>query len=75
MTTKKTNIKDLLIELEKINEWFQSQDLDIEEGIIKLKKAEELMTEVRGKISNVENEFIDIRKRLETPFGTDIISE
>jgi exodeoxyribonuclease VII small subunit len=59
---KKTfDFASALKELEEINRWFQEQDIDLDEGLEKLKKAKELIAQCRERLKNVENEFVKIK--------------
>lgn len=48
-------------ELEEINTWFQEEDIDLDVGLEKLKKAKELIGQCRDRLKNVENEFVKIK--------------
>jgi exodeoxyribonuclease VII small subunit len=48
-------------ELEEINKWFQSEDIDLDEGLQKLKRGKELIQLLKGRLKNVENEFTKIK--------------
>jgi len=65
MATKKTNIKESLKELESIAHWFESQkDLDVEEGLKKVREGAVLIKELKGRIKEVENKFNEIKKEI-----------
>ncbi|PJC42816.1 MAG: hypothetical protein CO040_02435, partial [Candidatus Pacebacteria bacterium CG_4_9_14_0_2_um_filter_36_8] len=49
-------------ELEEINTWFQEEDLDLEEGLKKLQRAQELTEQVKTRLQVVENQFIALKK-------------
>jgi len=49
-------------QLEEINAWFQNEDLDLDEGLRKLKTGKDLIKKCRSRLSEVENEFVDIKK-------------
>jgi len=64
--TKKQTLGHTLSELEKITQWFDSQqDVDIEEGMTQVKAGVELVKEAKAKLGKIENEFIDLKKSLE----------
>jgi exodeoxyribonuclease VII small subunit len=48
--------------LEEINSWFQNEDIDLDEGLQKLKVGKELIKKCRVRLQDVENEFIKIKK-------------
>ena len=51
-----------LAELEKINRWFQDEEIDLDQGLEKLKKGKALIDQCRGRLGEVENEFIKIKE-------------
>ena len=51
-----------IAKLEEINAWFQNEDLDLDEGLQKLKLGKDLIKQCRARLREVENEFIDIKK-------------
>jgi exodeoxyribonuclease VII small subunit len=59
-------------QLEEINTWFQNEDLDLDEGLEKLKRGKELIKKCRTRLQEVENEFIEIKKEFaqEVPHRT-----
>lgn len=65
-TTNKEKITDSLTKLEKIVEWFDAQDqVDVEEGLKRVKEGAELVSSLKAKLKTVENEFEEIKKDLE----------
>ncbi|MCX7996582.1 MAG: exodeoxyribonuclease VII small subunit [Patescibacteria group bacterium] len=54
-------------ELEEINRWFQEADIDLDQGLEKLKKGKELIAACRDRLKSVENEFIKIREDFAAP--------
>ena len=66
MATEKDKIKDSLASLEKIVEWFDArEDIDVEEGLKKVKEGAALVKSLKAKLKTVENEFEEIKKDLE----------
>lgn len=51
------NFKGYITELEEINEWFASNDLDLDTGLEKLKKGKEIINICREKLKSAETEF------------------
>jgi exodeoxyribonuclease VII small subunit len=47
-------------ELEAINEWFQSDEIDLDKGLEKLKKGRELIAACKARLSTIENEVIQL---------------
>ncbi len=65
MTVKK-NIKEKLSELEQIASWFDKQkDVDVEEGLKKVKEGTALIRDLKERLVEVENEFQEIKKDLD----------
>jgi len=59
------NINNSLEKLEKIVEWFNSQqDVDVEEGLKKVKEGAELISKLKSKLKKVENDFQEVKKSL-----------
>ena len=66
MVTKKISIKDSLRELEIIAGWFEAQkELDVEEGLKRVRDGVALIKELKGRIKKVENDFKEIKKDIE----------
>lgn len=64
--TKKTNIKEQLSKLEEIARWFEKEkDVDVEEGMKRVKEGAVLIKELRERLKEVENEFEEIKKDLD----------
>lgn len=62
---EKTDFKSKLQELDEINTWFQSDDIDLDEGLKKLKRAKELIKFCKSRLKDVENEFNTIKEEIE----------
>lgn len=65
----KLDFADAVKKLEEINKWFQSEDIDLDEGLQKLRTGKELIKQCRERLQNVENEFLKIKDEFteETP--------
>ena len=68
MTTKKTtNLNDTLKKLTQIVSWFESQsELDVEKGLEYVKEGAQLIKSSRERLSEIENEFKEIKKEINT---------
>ncbi|MCK9311808.1 MAG: hypothetical protein PHX52_00060 [Candidatus Pacebacteria bacterium] len=66
MTKKENNnLGELINNLSKISDWFESQEeIDIEIGLQKIKEATSLIKESKKRLKEVENEFEEIKKEL-----------
>lgn len=66
MTVKKDSIQDKLKELETISNWFETQaEVDVEEGLKKVKQGASLVKELKAKLKVVENEFEELKKEFD----------
>ncbi len=64
--SKKNNLSENLKELSDIAEWFDNQkDVDVEEGLKKVKDAVEIIKESKSRLREIENEFEKVKKDLE----------
>lgn len=62
----KINVSENLKKLSEIADWFGSQDqVDVEEGLLKVKEAAGLIKESRERLTEIQNEFTEIRKQIE----------
>ncbi len=60
---KNDNLNDNLKQLAEISAWFNNQkELDIEEGLKKVREAANLIKASKEKLSSLENEFKEIEK-------------
>ena len=60
-----TNLKETIKKLEEIANWFASQkELDVEEGINKVKEAAQLIRDSKERLKAVENQFEEIKKEI-----------
>jgi len=64
--TKTNNLNENLKKLEGISEWFNnSKEVDVEEGLEKVKEAVVLIKESKERLKMIENEFEEIKKEVE----------
>lgn len=62
----KKTIKDSLKKLEAIAGWFDEQEeVDVEQGLQKVKEGTVLIKELKAKLKQVENEFEEIKQDLQ----------
>jgi len=62
---QKEKIGESLSKLENIVKWFNTQkDVDVEEGLLKVKEGAVLIKNLNERLKRVENEFIEIKKDL-----------
>ena len=63
---EKTNLGESLEKLEKIAEWFKSQEeVDVEQGLEKVKEGARLIKVSKERLKKVENEFEEVKKELD----------
>lgn len=61
----KTNLSQNLKELSEIVDWFEQQeDVDVEKGLKKVKQAATLIKSSKGRLTEIENEFEEIKKEI-----------
>lgn len=71
MAAKKTEEKiDLaanIRELRAIAKWFEEQtEVDVEVGLMKIKDGARLIKESKARLADLENQFEEVKKELET---------
>ncbi|MDI6602961.1 MAG: exodeoxyribonuclease VII small subunit [Patescibacteria group bacterium] len=63
---KKIKISESLGKLEEIVDWFEKQeDVDVEEGLKKVKEGAAIIKALKTRLKEVETEFSEIRRELE----------
>lgn len=63
---KKIDLSKNLEELSNIAEWFEQQEeIDVEEGLKKVKEAALLIKESKSRLTEVENEFEQIKREVQ----------
>ncbi len=63
----KKNLTEQLNKLSEIATWFEEgEDVDVEEGIKKVKEATTLIKQSRERLQEIENEFQEIKKELDS---------
>ena len=69
---KKDNLEKSLSELAEISQWFEEQEeVNIEEGLKKVRRGAELIKASKRRLTEVENEFKEIQKEIEKIVGAD----
>lgn len=61
MAKQKFDFASAIKELEEINHWFQSDEIDLDVGLEKLKQGKDLINQCRSRLQQVENEFTKIK--------------
>ncbi|MCR4312083.1 MAG: exodeoxyribonuclease VII small subunit [Candidatus Uhrbacteria bacterium] len=60
---KKTAFSDQFAELEEITEWFETADVDLDEGLKKFERGLELAKALKQKLADVENTVVTLKKK------------
>ncbi|WKZ29540.1 MAG: exodeoxyribonuclease VII small subunit [Patescibacteria group bacterium] len=60
---KKANFAEAFKELEEIVRWFESSEVDLEEGLKKFERGLELAKKCRGRLAEVENKVTQIKEK------------
>ena len=67
-STNNINLNETLKKLAKIVEWFESQsELDVEKGLEYVKEGATLIKSSRERLSEIENEFKEVKKSIQKP--------
>ena len=63
--TNGVNLNETLKKLEAISSWFDNQrEVDVEEGLKKVKEGAELIKASKERLAEVENEFEEVKKSI-----------
>ena len=62
MSDQTFDFKKSIEELEEINRWFQDEEVDLDEGLKRLRRGKDLIKKCRERLKSVENEFIKIKE-------------
>ena len=64
--TKPHDLKKYLEDIRKISDWFEEQEeIDLEEALVKIREAGELIKLSKDRLVEVENEFREIKTKIE----------
>jgi len=62
---KKNDLQSKIDELDKMIEWFESDQFRIDEALLKYEKAENLAKEIQNELNNIKNKVTVIKKRFD----------
>ena len=62
-TDKKFNFGEAFAELEKITDWFEKEEIDLEEGLAKFERGLELAAKLKSRLKTVENRVEEIKAK------------
>lgn len=61
-----SNLKEYLEDIRKISDWFENQEeIDLEQALVKIREAGELIKLSKDRLVEVENEFKEIKAKIE----------
>lgn len=63
MPGKKFNFTKAYKEIEEINQWFQGEDIDLEEALTKYERGMELIQKCKERLKEAENKFEEIKRK------------
>ena len=63
MPTKQPTFANAFAELEELTQWFETQDVDLDEGIKKFERGLELAVVCKKKLSEVENKVEKLKEK------------
>jgi len=61
-TDKKFNFAKSYQDLQKIVEWFEKEDVDLEEGIKKFEDGSKIVKELKDYLDKMENKIKELKK-------------
>jgi exodeoxyribonuclease VII small subunit len=64
-TKKEVSFAKAFAELEELTQWFETEDVDLDEGIKKFERGLELSTICKKKLAEVENKVTELKKKFE----------
>jgi len=63
---KPHDLKKYLEDIKRISDWFEEQEeIDLEEALVKIREAGELIKLSKDRLVEVENEFKEIKTKIE----------
>jgi hypothetical protein len=63
---KPHDLKKYLEDIKRISDWFEEQEeIDLEEALVKIREAGELIKLSKDRLVEVENEFREIKTKIE----------
>lgn len=62
---KNIDFNEAFKKIEKINQWFEKQDLDLEQALLKYETAMDLVKKCKQRLKKTENKFEEIKEKFE----------
>jgi exodeoxyribonuclease VII small subunit len=75
MNAKPFEFEKALGELESIAAWFESSDVDLDQGLVKFERGMELAGELKTHLADVENRVDKIKQRFSATPAADATTE
>jgi exodeoxyribonuclease VII small subunit len=66
MPKKDVTFAEAFQELEKLTEWFETEEVDLDDGLKKFERGLELAQVCKKKLAEVENKVTTLKKKFET---------
>jgi len=65
MSTKNKPLRDEIAELETLMNWFEQDDIDVEEALAKFKQADALAQTIEKRLQELQNEVSVLKQRFD----------
>ena len=65
-TKKQPSFAEAFAELEELTEWFETEEVDLDEGLKKFERGLELAQVCKKKLSEVENKVTTLKKKFDS---------
>ncbi len=72
MVKKQTSFADAFQELETITAWFETAEVDLDEGLKKFERGLELAQMCKHKLAEVDNKVVDLKKKFASLEAMDV---
>lgn len=66
MAKKTSSFAEAFRELEEITSWFETTEIDLDEGLKKFERGLELASVCKQKLAEVENKVVELKKKFAT---------
>lgn len=63
MSKKNAGFSEAFAELETITTWFETEEVDLDEGLKKFERGLELAKVCKQKLAEVENKVVELKKK------------
>lgn len=63
MNKEKFNFRKAYQEIEEINDWFQREDIDLDDALKKYERGMKLIKKCKERLKETENKFQEIKKQ------------